>query len=86
VSLLSGELIFGLSLFSGNFSRMLQRTCRPNDFATPVGSDQRSGSAFIAGYWYPACGYDPPNSYYDYDGPIYTYGNFAARWVTISGQ
>ena len=28
-----------------------------------------------AGYWYPAFGYDPLNSYYDYDGPIYTYGN-----------
>ena len=28
-----------------------------------------------AGYWYPAWGYDPLNNYYDYDGPIYTYGN-----------
>ena len=28
-----------------------------------------------ASYWYPAYGYDPFNSYYDYDGPIYTYGN-----------
>jgi Putative peptidoglycan binding domain len=28
-----------------------------------------------AGYWYPAWGYDPLNSYYDQDGPIYTYGN-----------
>jgi hypothetical protein len=28
-----------------------------------------------AGYWYPAYGYDPLQSYYDYDGPIYTYGN-----------
>jgi Putative peptidoglycan binding domain len=28
-----------------------------------------------AGYWYPAFGYDPLNSYYDYDGPIYTYSN-----------
>ena len=28
-----------------------------------------------AGYWYPALGYDPASDYYDYDGPIYTYGN-----------
>ena len=28
-----------------------------------------------ASYWYPAYGYDPSNGYYDYDGPIYTYGN-----------
>ncbi len=28
-----------------------------------------------AGYWYPAWGYDPLNSYYDQDGPIYTYSN-----------
>jgi hypothetical protein len=28
-----------------------------------------------AGYWYPAWGYDPGYSYYDDDGPIYTYGN-----------
>jgi hypothetical protein len=27
------------------------------------------------GYWYPAWGYDPLQSYYDYDGPIYTYSD-----------
>ncbi|PYL63759.1 MAG: hypothetical protein DMF25_09470 [Verrucomicrobia bacterium] len=36
-----------------------------------------SGGYFFldGGYWYPAWGYDPLCSYYDYDGPIYTYGN-----------
>ena len=35
-----------------------------------------SGYFFLDGcYWYPALGYDPLSSNYDYDGPIYTYGN-----------
>jgi hypothetical protein len=35
-----------------------------------------SGYFFLDGcYWYPAWGYDPLSSNYDYDGPIYTYGN-----------
>jgi putative peptidoglycan binding protein len=35
-----------------------------------------AGYYFLDGsYWYPAYGYDPLNSYYDYDGPVYTYGN-----------
>jgi hypothetical protein len=35
-----------------------------------------TGYYFLDGsYWYPALGYDPLTSYYDYDGPIYTYGN-----------
>jgi len=35
-----------------------------------------AGYFFLDGcYWYPAWGYDPLSSNYDYDGPIYTYGN-----------
>jgi hypothetical protein len=35
-----------------------------------------TGYYFLDGsYWYPAWGYDPFNTNYDYDGPIYTYGN-----------
>ena len=35
-----------------------------------------SGYFFLdGGYWYPAWGYDPLYNYYDYDGPIYSYGN-----------
>src|SRR4029077_19574904 len=35
-----------------------------------------SGYYFLDGsFWYPAWGYDPLQTYYDYDGPIYTYGN-----------
>ena len=36
-----------------------------------------SGGYFFldGGYWYPAWGYDPLSSNYDYDGPIYTSGN-----------
>jgi hypothetical protein len=39
-----------------------------------------------AGYWYPAWGYDPVNSYYDYDGPIYTYGNLLPDEVIANVQ
>jgi hypothetical protein len=39
-----------------------------------------------AGYWYPAWGYDPANSYYDYDGPIYTYGNLLPDQVIANVQ
>jgi len=39
-----------------------------------------------AGYWYPAWGYDPVNSYYDYDGPIYTYGNLLPDQVIANVQ
>jgi len=35
-----------------------------------------TGFYFLDGsYWYPAYGYDPLQTYYDYDGPIYTYSN-----------
>ena len=35
-----------------------------------------NGYYFLDGsYWYPAYGYDPLPSYYDYDGPIFTYSN-----------
>jgi len=35
-----------------------------------------TGYYFLDGsYWYPAYGYDPSQSYYDYDGPVYTYSN-----------
>jgi hypothetical protein len=35
-----------------------------------------AGYYFLDGsYWYPAYGYDPSQSYYDYDGPVYTYSN-----------
>jgi hypothetical protein len=37
-------------------------------------------------YWYPAWGYDPLNSYYDYDGPIYTYGNLLPDEVIANVQ
>ena len=39
-----------------------------------------------SGYWYPALGYDPLNSYYDYDGPIYTYGNLLPDEVIANVQ
>jgi Putative peptidoglycan binding domain len=39
-----------------------------------------------ASYWYPAWGYDPLNSYYDYDGPIYTYGNLLPDQVIANVQ
>ena len=39
-----------------------------------------------AGYWYPAYGYDPANDYYDYDGPIYTYGDLLPDQVIVNVQ
>jgi hypothetical protein len=46
-----------------------------------------TGYYFLDGsYWYPAFGYDPLNSYYDYDGPIYTYGNLLPDEVITNVQ
>ena len=46
-----------------------------------------TGYYFLDGsYWYPALGYDPLNSNYDYDGPIYTYGNLLPDEVIANVQ
>ena len=46
-----------------------------------------TGYYFLDGsYWYPALGYDPLNSYYDYDGPVYTYGNLLPDEVIANVQ
>jgi Putative peptidoglycan binding domain len=37
-------------------------------------------------YWYPAYGYDPLQSNYDYDGPIYTYSNLLPDEVIANVQ
>jgi Putative peptidoglycan binding domain len=39
-----------------------------------------------SGYWYPAWGYDPNYERYDYDGPIYTYGNLLPDEVIVNVQ
>jgi hypothetical protein len=39
-----------------------------------------------AGYWFPAYGYDPEYENYDYDGPIYTYGNLLPDQVIYNVQ
>jgi Putative peptidoglycan binding domain len=39
-----------------------------------------------AGYWCPAWGYDPAYETYDYDGPIYTYGNLLPDQVIVNVQ
>jgi len=45
------------------------------------------GYYFLDGsYWYPAWGYDPLQSNYDYDGPIYTYGNLLPDEVIANVQ
>jgi Putative peptidoglycan binding domain len=38
------------------------------------------------GYWYPAWGYDPSYNNYDYDGPIYAYGNLTPDQVVANVQ
>jgi hypothetical protein len=46
-----------------------------------------TGYYFLDGsFWYPAFGYDPLNSYYDYDGPIYTYGDLLPDEVIANVQ
>jgi hypothetical protein len=46
-----------------------------------------SGYYFLDGsYWYPAWGYDPLQTYYDYDGPIYTYGDLLPDEVIANVQ
>jgi Putative peptidoglycan binding domain len=39
-----------------------------------------------SGYWYPAWGYDPNYEQYEYDGPIYTYGNLLPDQVITNVQ
>jgi hypothetical protein len=39
-----------------------------------------------AGYWYPAWGYQPDLENYDYDGPIYTYGDLLPDQVIYNVQ
>ena len=39
-----------------------------------------------AGYWCPAWGFDQAYEYYDYDGPIYTYGNLLPDQVIVNVQ
>jgi hypothetical protein len=41
---------------------------------------------FDSGYWFPALGYDPNYEAYDYDGPIYTYGNLLPDQVILNVQ
>jgi len=46
-----------------------------------------TGCYFLDGsYWYPAWGYDPLQSYYDYDGPIYTYSDLLPDEVIANVQ
>jgi hypothetical protein len=46
-----------------------------------------TGYYFLDGsYWYPAYGYDPLQTYYDYDGPIYTYSNLLPDEVISNVQ
>ena len=39
-----------------------------------------------SGFWYPAWGYDPNYERYEYDGPIYTYGNLLPDQVIVNVQ
>ena len=46
-----------------------------------------TGYYFLEGsYWYPAWGYDPLQTYSDYDGPIYTYGDLLPDEVIANVQ
>lgn len=46
-----------------------------------------TGYYFLDGsYWYPAWGYDPFQSYYDYDGPVYTYSDLLPDEVIANVQ
>jgi len=46
-----------------------------------------TGYYFLDGsYWYPAYGYDPLQTYYDYDGPVYTYSDLLPDEVIANVQ
>jgi hypothetical protein len=46
-----------------------------------------TGYYFLDGsYWYPAWGYDPVQTSYDYDGPIYTYNDLLPDEVIANVQ
>src|SRR4051812_5152205 len=46
-----------------------------------------TGYYFLDGsYWYPAYGYDSLQTYYDYDGPVYTYSNLLPDEVIANVQ
>jgi putative peptidoglycan binding protein len=46
-----------------------------------------TGYYFLDGsYWYPAYGYDPLQTNYDYDGPVYTYSNLLPDEVISNVQ
>jgi hypothetical protein len=46
-----------------------------------------TGYYFLDGsYWFPAYGYDPLQTYYDYDGPVYTYSNLLPDEVIANVQ
>jgi len=46
-----------------------------------------TGYYFLDGsYWYPAYWYDPLQTYYDYDGPVYTYSNLFPDEVIANVQ
>ena len=46
-----------------------------------------TGYYFLDGsYWYPAWGYDPLQTYYNYDGPVYTYGDLLPDEVIANVQ
>ena len=41
---------------------------------------------FDSGYWFPARGFDPNYEAYDYDGPVFTYGNLLPDQVILNVQ
>lgn len=41
---------------------------------------------FDSGYWFPAWGFDPNYEAYDYDGPVFTYGNLLPDQVILNVQ
>jgi hypothetical protein len=75
-------------------SRRLNATARNGliaiggiDIAKPSSSlTQDITTSMPAGHWYPAYGYNPAYDYYDYDGPIYTYGNLLPDQVIANVQ
>ena len=72
-------MLFGVIGMNGTIA-IGGNTCNTVVFVT-------GGYYFLdASYWYPAWGYDPSNSYYDYDGPIYTYGNLLPDQVIANVQ
>ncbi|HJT81356.1 MAG TPA: peptidoglycan-binding protein [Chthoniobacterales bacterium] len=77
-----------------NFTEAVQRQCNQRHdrgwwhsrYTTIVFVNNCGYFYWDAGYWFPAWGYYPQFENFDYNGPIYTYGNLLPDQVIYNVQ